>query len=63
MTYGITINGSAQESNDVKEVAEDAYRKLKALPGAHDVRLTGWVNEVTGGSLTLKNPDDEVPVA
>ncbi len=63
MTYGITLNGSADESNDVKEVAEDAYRKLKALPGAHDVRLTGWANEKTGGSLTLKNPDDEEPVA
>ena len=59
MTYGITLNGHAQDSADVKEVAEEAYRKLKALPGAGNVNLTGWVNETTGGSITLKNPPDE----
>ena len=67
MSFGITINGhTAAKSEEVEAIAHDAVRKLKALPGAQNVTLTGWCNE--GGnnvSITLKNPPDEAeaPVA
>jgi hypothetical protein len=66
MSFGITINGHTQDdSKAVEAIAHDAVRKLKALKGAQDIKLTGWVNEATGGSITLANPPDEAeaPVA
>ncbi len=63
MSFGITLNGhTAADTSEVKAVAEDAYRKLKALPGATNIKLTGWANEATGGSVTLTTPTDETPV-
>ncbi len=64
MSFGITINGHTQDdSKAVEAIAHDAVRKLKALKGAQDIKLTGWVNEATGGSIALANPPDETPVA
>jgi hypothetical protein len=60
MSFGITINGhTGADSAEVKAIAEDAWRKLKALPGATNVHLTGWANEATGGSVTLADPVEE----
>jgi hypothetical protein len=64
MSFSITINGhTAAKSEEVEAIAHDAVRKLKALPGAQNITLTGWCNE--GGnnvSITLKNPPDEAAV-
>ena len=67
MSFGITINGHTQaDSKDVEAInrivfaiAHEAVRKLKALPGATNITLSGWCNEATGGGIALKTPVDE----
>ena len=60
MSFGITLNGhTGADTSEVKTIAEDAYRKLKALPGATNISLSGWANEATGGSITLSTPPEE----
>ena len=60
MSFGITINGhTAAKSSEVEAIAHEAVRKLKALPGAQNINLTGWCNEGDNVSIALKNPPDE----
>ncbi len=49
MSYQISISGHSSDDHNakVKEVAEDAARKLKELPGA-TVTLSGYSNDNTG---------------
>lgn len=66
MSFGITINGHTRaKSAEVEAIAHDAVRKLKALEGAQDIRLTGWCNEGDNVPISLSNPpeDAEAPVA
>lgn len=60
MSYSISINGhsSADHNQEVKEIAEDAARKLQALPGA-TVSLSGYSNDSTG-RIELVTPAPEV---
>jgi hypothetical protein len=64
MSFGITLNGhTAADTSEVKAIAEDAWRKLKALPGATNITLSGWANEATGGSVTLTTPPEDAEAA
>ena len=49
MSYSISISGhsSGDHNAKVKEVAEEAVRKLKELPGS-TVTLSGYSNDNTG---------------
>lgn len=60
MSYSISLTGHSGEphNEEVKAIAEEAYRKLKAIPGSTNVGLSGYSNDGTG-SLALLPPEEK----
>lgn len=62
MTFGLSISGSGPVDKDaVEAIGREAHAKLKALPGAATVSLSGWVGLEAGGSYTISQPADPAP--
>lgn len=59
MSYNISISGHSSEPHnaEVKAIAEEAAKKLQALPGS-TVTLSGYSNDNTG-NITLATPAPE----
>jgi hypothetical protein len=57
VSYSISIGGHSNQPHNaqVKEIAEEAARKLQALPGSTGVSLSGYSND-GAGSITLTTP-------
>lgn len=61
MSYSISLSGHSGEphNEEVKAIAEEAYRKLNAIPGTTSVTLSGYTADNTG-SVPLTTPGETI---
>lgn len=61
MSYQINLGGHSEgpHNEEVKAIAEEAYRKLKEIPGTTSVTLSGYTADSTG-TVSLTTPGETV---